>query len=528
MSKKRQSRRKFLRQAKNLGVAATTLTALDQLFGLYVNKAVANVTATNSYPFRYINFLSPGAPPRWLFDQPLNPSGQSEDFIPGGFGSELVLDPSHAAGVRPVYKTYPVQVGSETIHMPPVWNVENKRYSKLLENALLVRGLDMEINNHGVNQQRTVRPSTANPSMTGVVADRSLLPVGAIGASNISTTMAFSSEKKQAVVDLSQSNPVPGLTAPFMTPYVDNPDGNMAKSLDSMGKYAQGRNLASVGFEDAQNLALDMFNRDLASFQSKWTAMRNKYRALVNKAFSDPFPGVNSDAASIELKSHAFFNSNGQNVGKATLAEALSTITNNTMADAFAISELAMMEDLSASVSVSLGGSTVNRFGSLNIPNDQHRYGVGVSIPVTNLLYRAQLSCLEELVTQLKSKGIYDKTVIHFANEFSRTPRRDGSGSDHGFRGGATSIFSGMIKNPGVVGNVMKGDPSVRVAGTWGEAAPTIPEGSNKRKIVNDDVVATLSTMLEVPNVAVKGASLVRKTLSGDVNVLTDLEKKNV
>jgi hypothetical protein len=81
-------------------------------------------------------------------------------------------------------------------------------------------------------------------------------------------------------------------------------------------------------------------------------------------------------------------------------------------------------------------------------------------------------------IDALKANGLFSSTLIHFTGDFSRSPRDgasdSGYGSDHGFSACVTSLISGAIDRPLLVGNITA-SPLPGYAsypGTWGQAAP--------------------------------------------------------
>jgi hypothetical protein len=109
--------------------------------------------------------------------------------------------------------------------------------------------------------------------------------------------------------------------------------------------------------------------------------------------------------------------------------------------------------------------------------------------------------------------------VIHVASEFSRSARVDGSGSDHAFEGAVTSVWSGAIQKPIVLGNIRQ-NASVSTArdpvyaGTWGGAAPvTLGSTSGPLGIGN---VAHLSRRLRVARLRIGQPALVAGSATVD------------
>lgn len=77
------SRRKFLNDAGKFSVATTGFYGLENLLQILFQKAIANAAEPTAYDYNYVNLMTPAAPPRWYFDQPLNPANMGAQFIPG-------------------------------------------------------------------------------------------------------------------------------------------------------------------------------------------------------------------------------------------------------------------------------------------------------------------------------------------------------------------------------------------------------------------------------------------------------------
>ncbi len=517
MSKvKRVSRRQFLKDSRDTASAASFMFGLNQLFAslLYSPRVWAQ---SSSYDLRYVNFLLPGGPPRWFFDQPLNPSGRTQDFVPGQFGTEI-----HSIGTAPnwapIHRTYPVKFGSQNVHLPPLWRLNSaalgKPFSEILQNTLMIRGVDMVINSHVANQARTVRPVLSNPSITGQVSDRSSAPFPSIGFSDLLTTESFKSAKNFGVIQVNPANPVPTIVAPFKTTLVADHTVSMNQAFSEIEAAAQALGLPSVGGGAPQKAALEFIKFNLNSFQTKWSALRAKYQDIVDREFTAAFPGINSEWQSIVPSNHPYFTiAEGRTLTGLNLKAQFASAKVSQVAEAFAFAEFALGQNLSHSLSLSLGHRSLFHAG-MSFVHDQHYHGAVLSTIFTSLYFRCVAGCLLELIGQLKAENTFSKTVLQFNSEFSRTPASDGSGSGHGYLGTSSTIVSGMIQQPALVGNISKNaSGDYGATGSFGYAMPTTVTGSGYKKMIeNDDVVATVCAMLKILRASVKGESLLKET----------------
>lgn len=526
MKIKNNSRRKFLNDSKNLALTTGMMYGLDSLFSVLLNKSIAQ--ASSDYEYRFINFVTSGGPPRWFFDQPLNPFNRAADFIPGNFGTQIQKSGSEWKAVH-VGKS--VKIGSKNFFLPPVWSLKQggtgPAFSELLKEVLMIRGLNMEINSHNVNRERTVRPVNSEPSISGLVGQYAQKPISSIGHAGANTSMAFKSADGSASVDVPRNNPTTTITSPFAVKEIvkyDDMDYSMHQALDAINNYAKEQGLTSQGNEAVLKNCYDMFASKLDAFAKDYEVLLKKYQDIVNKEIAADFPGVTTDLNSIKPDGSPQY----QYVSGKTFASGdnlkniLATATPPQVAAAFAFAEFALKENLTSSLTLEVGLNFSNIKG-VNISNDQHFIGAISSVIFTNLYYRSILGCMTELRKALVGLKIWDKTVIQMASEFSRTPTTVGRGSDHGFESGSTSIFSGMIKTPELIGNIYITPPATMAAayaGTWGHAAPYLKDSQTgkNRAIINDDVVRTVCEMLQIPKIGTKGASLVKNS-SGSVTV---------
>ena len=106
---------------------------------------------------------------------------------------------------------------------------------------------------------------------------------------------------------------------------------------------------------------------------------------------------------------------------------------------------------------------------------DEHAVNGGgrhISLLLCSAFYHQLSTCLHHL-TQAIGSSNYENTLIQVSNEFSRSPNKDGWGSEHAPYAGVASLFSGAIQSPLVVGNttvhpLAAGDVTNTYYGYWG------------------------------------------------------------
>lgn len=534
------SRRQFLKRSLQ-GVAA--LGFAESLAQALFHKLISSAFASTFEPSPsgyYFHLSFAGAPPRWMFDLPLTPYGQSSStFVKGGFGTRLDLvsgktSVSHSA----VRKT----VAGKSLWLPPVWNFHtSKNFDSVLQHTLFIRGMDMEINNHFVSNARQSAPQMGGVCLHGAVADKSNRSIPIITDFGSAAARSFKSSKglspsiistaslttNLASILLDAFKPVPGNRKHNSGQNLQLQDQVFARLEEEMKKIGYTENALSESYEKAAQLV----EANIQSLANNYPSMRSKYLNLIQAAFSPrngSLDGLNTSRITPTTDPIFDLGSN-RPASDIKLSDLRSMATSNInlprMAQNFALMEL-LTDKLTSCFSMtftSIADLPISGSQTANISHDQHTTGMAVSTFVTTLYYRSFLSCLAEFVDFLKAKNIFDKSVIHLASEFNRIPRNDGSGSDHGVSGSGTTLISGKFNKPEVIGNISKNDPLQR--GTWGHAAPYSLAGENRPINVND-VARTITTMLGVQDVVSNGRPLL--TPSGNYWVPRKREAKNV
>jgi hypothetical protein len=148
---------------------------------------------------------------------------------------------------------------------------------------------------------------------------------------------------------------------------------------------------------------------------------------------------------------------------------------------------------------------------------DEHGTGTVTSLIIASHLFRATAACINELITSLKTKGIWNETVIQLGSEFNRSPTHGSGwgGSNHGFKGCASSFFSGAIQKPYVIGNIALNKGETGAYGTWGGSAAT-----GARDLVLGNQVTSIAKMLRIQTPTPNDGALVTEDSGGIVPVV--------
>lgn len=526
------ARRHFLSQMQKflgLGVLAQPMVAL--MFEQILQKAFAQTLSNSNSSNFYLHLSFPGAPPRWQFDLPLTPFGKTaSNFKPGAFGTQF-------NGQSVEYAVRRLMMGSQEIYLPPVWemNLASQNFSNLLPHTVFIRGMNMEINNHGLSNARQLAPIIGGYSVSGAVADGSGLPIPSIVDLDIRASAAFRSFKGLTTQPITYTssdttNPAILLLAPFSDFRQNRPlhapsrTAAQERALASFEEYATTNGLMPTSLPLMYDSAIALVTQNFSRLADEWPQIFSKYQTLVNEAIfpnKGQLPGVfdvavaGSRTSDPEKNPFAFSNEPGSVITAADLRDMVVPDRTNLpkMAENFAMAEI-MLGTVTPTMTLGFGPiEGLSQDGSQNrlfdMTHDQHNVGNMAGLLPNTLFYRAFLGCLTEFVARLKAKNIFDQTVIHIASEFNRNPKNDGSGSDHGYDASNTTLISGMIRQGGVIGNILVNPAGGEraSAGTYG-VSDSYDLGGMNREIQVNDVALTLTQMLGVQSVVTNGRSL--------------------
>lgn len=521
-------RREFLKQ-----LMVGTGVASSGLLNVFITNMMANMfQSATAYAageeaafqdFKLISLILSGGAPRHYWDLPINPNGSSDQMV----SNPMIINSfSRSSGgiITPYYAT--TQIGN--YHMPHIWSGNIPTSSgvapmrNLAQNMLTMRGIDLQADSHTLNMIKQMAPIAGVPSLTGLLADQAVTPVPAIGRNGGGDY--FKSEKGIGYVEFGGPYPLSNGLSPFQPTgsMKSIHNGDVEKAIDDVLKRMsveaadKGRYLPNTFV--ARFNAKKIMMRQFDSLNNSYEALKAKYQNLISRAFAADenelrLTGIDSFAIPGGF-SNSFNTDIGQYVSSPDMRTLTHSETNITdLAESMAIAEYMIMEGLSSSINVAVGNftdlffqQTSNSNGNVLRTNmevftytmDVHETGAQVSAVLFSRYYRAISACLYELISRLKSKNLgghtlFDKTVLAVNSEFNRLPRINGSGADHGWRGSNYTLFSGMIPQLMVSGNIhVNGDNR----GTWGHAAPLSELGG--REAIIGNAASTVAALLEI------------------------------
>ena len=493
----------------------------DHLMNGFVNRAMAETTGIN--PRRYIYIQQPGAPPRWTFDLFLTPY-EKKNFV----SNPMVATKYIASGGRYTDSTYST-FNYKGINLPHMWQFSVPKaggtmrpMTDLIDSLFAIQGINTGNAGHPGSQTLHMKPSGAIRTITALPSDYSSNPMSAINLSTSSYQFNSLNGKSSVTVSSAGRNMLETLLNPFIGKAPSNflqkfsrLESSINTSIEALDQLATQQHPLAKALNDDRSGAENLIRTGFPGLGDTWNQLLGKYQDLIRRAI-DPaqrLEGINELPIGITGTRNKEYDL-ADNANTVTTADLRNLIVDSTvinlMAEHFAVAEYVILNDLSRSVSLFIG-NFINLSSDGNTkPNgvfDEHNTGRMVSLYLNSMFNRAFAACLLEFIDQLKSADIFSETVIDVAAEFNRSPRKNGTGSDHGWQGASTVLYSGAYSGPLIIGN-LRADPGGTYQGTWGYGA-AIPE-LNNHQLKPSHMAATIASLLRTPSPVTSATSLVQ------------------
>lgn len=488
----------------------------------FIQRANAN---ENSLQNNYIAFYFQGAPSRWCFDQFIKVRPQesivSNDYVATQLtGENGILN-------RAEYTL----VDYNGILVPPIWNTKvsssngsMRPLNDLLPHLISFRGYGSGIDGHQSNSARQSNPVPSAGSITGHLADQSTALFRVLQFPPLNSWSGYQSLNGTGatlVFNQGKINYASQLLQPFVsrgeTSFLDNVRRKYLSLISEVHKNLH--NFKSRSTAGLENLKRDfekgskMIDEGVEDLNSSWFQLYSKYESIILSTLKERgVPGFSDQPIIVQNHPHFRLKANSKisipNSGS-DLRDLLINAKCESLISSFALCEFA----------VTRGYGNCFEFGDLNLTHlqgyldegnemqtfslefDQHETGVIPATYLNAMYFRAFGAGLLELIDRLKENGIFEKTFIHLVQEFGRSPKLDGSGSDHAFNGMISSVFTGINKNgPMIVGNILKESDkgSALYGGTYGSMAPTTVNGESVN-LNPAHIASTMATLMQWP-----------------------------
>jgi hypothetical protein len=557
----RLSRRKFL--------AFTGLAGLSQLFWFdpirQLASTIARSTSRSDSVRNYVQFNLYGAPSRWFFDQVLRPS-DADEFVPAA-GMYNRIDEANGLVAKGSYRDVNIR-GLNMPHLwaydVAIPGGGKRPMADLMDHMLIIRGCDIRTNGHPLANFQQVRPSPFGPSLTGLVADASVCPIPAICVGRAPAADAYLAPKGTSLARIPHDHPdyISFLLEPF-SQGVEGGEEAADRAAKILAERIGGTNPSLMSLCGDRQRAGEMLRKGFSKFAHAFGPLVRKYDDLFHRSLhltpvegvtDRPIPGALFPFTSIvpggPQPSLAAYYLDRKILCGGDLREIFLRARCNYLAKQFAIAEFALTERLSSSILLTspnpleqanyiltdldpfeyvrldelheeLGvteGHVVYHAGrrarqqrGYKLLHDAHETGWLVNTISCTMFFRGFASCLSELIERLKAthgregESLFEDTVIQVASEFDRYPRSEGANFTHSPRAHVTSFFSGLIREPAILGNIKVGNNS-QPAGTMGFAAPVRELGA---PVSLQNISSTVSEMVGVAKINPDAQALV-------------------
>lgn len=478
------SRRQFLNLMGAGSVVALSSDPLSLLVRSMVDGLIAKAQAQEggTAPRNYVVALSYGAPPRWMFDNFLNPAGQSSQFIANLGMNNYFKNDTFTANGSPhdlEYRDTLIDLGGgNSIYLPVLWGAtiptvggNEVAMASILNNIMLVRGCDMEVDiGHGDGPALTTRVSEGSPSSTGLVADASVRPIPAVALTEAAIRGGYKSSKGTSQVYLQPdytgvvSNAISKIIDPFTItdPAVVNAAPNRAQmkalvdaAMDALGSYAKSSKFGANALYNDRHNAEILFQQNLQPLVEQYNQAVTKYRQLAIDC-AKYVPGIIPAGH-----------------GLPAWSQSVSVTTSG--AEGFAAAEVLLKNSLSSTVTFSIGSAGWSAYGYFNY-HDEH---TGADRHVGVLPHNHEFRCIAAWLYEFRralGNDLFNETLLHISAEYGRKARHveTNGGSDHASDATSLTLFSGAIKHPTFLGNIQIGATTGDYRGTYGKAAPVL------------------------------------------------------
>ncbi|MGZ3691373.1 MAG: hypothetical protein ACXVAX_07710 [Pseudobdellovibrio sp.] len=582
-------RRQLLKRIRDLGLLQMAGSPLQRMLAavvagdLYESEKKAQLESRN-----YLQINMYGAPVRFGFDNLLKPYDDNE-FVPFKFVANKIVkqNPQNAFDIEFTYATEKIKglnMPYRWTQNVPAPHGKSRPMADLMDNMLMIRGVKLDFSGHPLNAMQQICPIQDGLSLNGVVGDASSTLFSSVCVGNNPVTRVFKSEKSLLTeIPYRENNYLEYLLNPFVIKKTDRLYNNaeLEKEFDRvLASYPS--DLAEIG--KIKSTSIKNLRDNITSYMTQYTGLVHKYRDLIDRSIAQTeLPLIRGPEFPAKVPKFLFTVPMALGVfswGPVVcldndLGAVLKSGEIKYWAEEFALAEFLLINNLSKSIlitspfpdiGVMLNDCKIKNYlttGHLEVRKqkdwdytildykknaaktpltpdfkshvvmDTHDTGLVFEIMATDLFFTAISACTLELVNVLKNTksgktNLFDETVIHLASEFDRYPdvTMHGGGSQHNANSNPTSILSGCIKGPLVLGNVYTGtldkNPN-QLYGTLGNGAPVKELGS---AVKIGHVSSSLSTLLRVKPIVGRSPSLIKEE---DGRIVSLIEKaKNI
>jgi hypothetical protein len=517
------------------------ISPLHTLVGAIMDGMIAKADAADAViaPRTLINYHVVQGPAPWYSILPMSPYANISPLR----GPHMNTSISNG---QLIYKTKGTATSGGTLYMPNLWasNVATPSGSTpmagLLENMLIMRGVQGNSNqSHAIGAREMTRPVGTRPSIMGLVADASALPVqGVLTCRADGMLTAFKSEKSGQTLVTDFGNPMTqilgafdkrqdSLNSTFVTRRQAK-DALIQQALASLGAYASSNAPGAENLFSMRHSAELFLANGISAAIAAYPVALAKYKKLISDCGSLSalkIVGLTDNAIALPTAGTAGVEQtaiSGMNGTYAQNGDVGTIITGSTypnqMAENFAIAEVLVTLNLSSSITIGEGGihgmnyQSPQKFdtGAAVTPDgywntDEHEGGTYTSLIANSFLYQCLYSCINELISVLKAKNQFNETVIFVTSDFGRSEDSGARGTKHACEACVFQVFSGAIAKSSVLGNISHGASG----GDYGQNRPVAGIVGGTRSLTVNDAASSIAKLARVTSPADNFSSLI-------------------
>jgi hypothetical protein len=441
---------------------------------------------------------------------------------------------------KPTYVSHQynhLQNGAQrTAMLPYIWHTTIPQHNSssipmtdILKNAMIVRGVDMQVDmGHQNGTQLLMRPIAGLPSLTGLIADyvskiNNALAEGEIGLYQIPSLAkadlkylyfsnypeGFSSEEGSALLKITSAsaynnNWLEALLDAFKHNQLNQTQLNSKDKMDlyiqaamnELKSIKQKNNPLGAKILDQNKDAESLFKKQFGNLQEQWSELTTKYINLSKAALSYvPFI-IPANAVNLNHPNVTHF------------------------ATQFSLAEFCAKQKLVASANFHCGEffNTGKLYSTLDEHGGDTPQG-GADRQKSAIVWAAMTRSLMTHLNEFKRSigpEVWNNMLVCLGAEFGRSPReevpgsnllKDSAGSDHSPLSQTVMYAGGCFKNFVNIGNVSSGvygtnTPYFQYRGSWAEGGVSTlikKESGNIEKIINkNDLAATVAHIVGI------------------------------
>ena len=429
-----------------------------------------------------INIFLKGAPVRCFWDLPLATHPDEVAKLPLNKIWGTRYDTSGGEYKGQIYQLTEIGPSGNKTWLPHLWSLSmpdsgggTVSMANLVNNLMIIRGINSFFGDHIAGVANHFNPRGADRGLLELQGDfsRNLIPSLKMGDGGGTSPVGRPCLEGDVDVD----DPIAKIAgAGHDYSFAENPEKQSAV-VEFLNRSSQYSGQGHSTLDYINTMQNELANRTFGDTTATWDAVSAKYLALTQAALSTVLPGISDQKIAFDSASKRNYYLDGRSSEMADYRNVIlgTDAHMNDLAKKFALAEYAITSGLTGSVCISPDTIADVQQGSNIISNarDEHATGSMMSLLMNAYESFSLATCINELVSTLKTLNLFNNTVISISSEFGRGLHDDGRFSSHNQLGKSLTLFSGLIDGPYVLGDISAkgaGESSI----TFREEANTI------------------------------------------------------